>query len=103
MTKIATLLDTKNRKEQEKRVEYLINQAQTPIFSINLVIQGERVQYGFIGQPEPGVILKALDVVRDDILAAVVAQKLKQGQAEEFPPEEMEEPEEVPLEPEEPV
>ena len=78
MPKLYQLLETKNRKEQEERVENLIAIAQTEISVITIVVRGGMANFGVIGRPDPQVLIQALDVVRDDILMAVAKQKIQQ-------------------------
>ena len=85
MTKLHQLLDTKNRKEQERRVEYLKQQASAPIVAITIVLKGAMVDFVVLGRPAPEVLLQALDAVRDDIIKAMARAEAQQEGATMVP------------------
>ena len=49
--KLHEMLETKDRKEQEKIVENLIRIAQADVSGINIVVRGDEVKYGMVGKP----------------------------------------------------
>ncbi len=87
MPKLHQMLETKNRKEQEKRVETLLALAREETSVITIVVRGGVANFGIVGRPDPQILLQALDVVRDDILVAVAKQEVQQGGDQEQPPE----------------
>ena len=76
--KLHELLETKNRKEQEERVEQLIRIAQADVSGITIIIQGDAVKFGLVGNPTPEVLVQALEIVRNDILKAIAKHEAEQ-------------------------
>ena len=92
MPKLYKMLETKNRKEQEERVEQLLAMAKSPVAVITIAIYQGQATFGIVGRPSPEVLIQALDVVRDDILMAMARQEAEQevpkgDQCEGGPPE----------------
>lgn len=84
--KLHVQLETRDRKEQEKRVETLLMLAREETSVITIVVRGGVANFGIVGRPEPQVLLRALDVVRDDILVAIAKQEVQQSQEEGLQP-----------------
>jgi hypothetical protein len=87
------LLETKNRKEQEERVEQPNGIAQAVVDGITILILGDAVIFGVVGQPTPDVLVQALEIVRNDFLKAIAKHEAEQEtkQLEELAGEDIQE------------
>jgi hypothetical protein len=64
-------------------VQRLIELAQRPDgWALTVTFQSGRVNFGVVGNPDPKVVLDALSLVRDNILAAQAAREQKEKEAQ---------------------
>lgn len=85
MASLKQILGTKNRKQQEEKVEDLIGYYNFPIGVLTILIGPKGPQFTVTGDVAPELAIRALDVVRDQIVVAQAQRKEQEQQATAIP------------------
>ena len=91
--------NAKTRKEREEQIAKLVEQANHPASAIVITMNHQTLDYGFIGRLEPVAALRALELVRDDIIKLMAQQEHPPMGPQPEPPLPGEEPQAPPGEP----
>lgn len=79
MATLKKQLGTSKIKEQEAIVEQLLEDVNSEIIGLTILItNGGRISLSVIGQPEPGLLIQTLEVVRDDLVKQSAIQEIAQ-------------------------
>lgn len=63
---------------------------QADVVGITIVIRGDAIKFGLVGNPTPELLIEALDIVRKDFLKAVAKHEAEQ-ETKQFAGEDMQE------------